>query len=51
MSKSGSKECKIFKASEDILQRGREDYLKAIDLLKEAEATGVYFENKIEELE
>lgn len=51
MSKSGSKECKIFKASEDFLQRGREDYLKAIELLKEAEATGVYFENKIEELE
>ena len=51
MSKTGTKECKIFKASEAFLERGRQDYLKAIELLKEAEATGIYFENKIEELD
>jgi hypothetical protein len=49
--KTGTKECKIFKASESFLERGRQDYLKAIELLKEAEKTGVYFENKIEELD
>jgi len=41
---------KIFKASEAMLQRGRDSYLKAIEILKVAESTGVYFENKIEEL-
>ena len=51
MSKAGSKECKIFKASDSFLERGRQDYLKAIELLKEAEKTGVYFENKIETLD
>ena len=43
-------ETKIFKASEDMLERGRVKYLKAIEILKEAESTGVYFENKIQEL-
>lgn len=43
-------ETKIFKASEAMLERGRVKYLKAIELLKVAEETGVYFENKIEEL-
>lgn len=51
LSKTGSKECKIFKASESFLERGRQDYLKAIELLKEAEKTGIYFENKIETLD
>jgi len=49
MSKKDFK-CRIFKASEAFLERGRRDYLLAIELLKKAEATGVYFENKIEEL-
>lgn len=43
-------ETKIFKASEEMLSRGREKYLRAIEILKEAEKTNVYFENKIEEL-
>jgi hypothetical protein len=42
--------CKIFKASEAMLERGRKTYKKAIAVLKEAERTGVYFENKIQEL-
>lgn len=41
---------KIFKASEGMLQRGRDKYLLAIDRLKECEESGIYFENKIEEL-
>jgi hypothetical protein len=43
-------ETKIFKASEEMLERGRVKYLKAIEILKVAEKTGVYFENTIEEL-
>jgi len=43
-------ETKIFKASNEMLSRGRASYKKAISLLKEAERTNVYFENKIEEL-
>ena len=43
-------ECKIFKASEGMIERGRVEYKKAIVKLKEAEKTGIYFENKIQEL-
>lgn len=43
-------ECKIFKASEAMLERGRATYKEAIKRLKEAEATGIYFKNEIEEL-
>lgn len=41
---------KIFKASEEMLQRGRDKYLLAIETLKECEVSGIYFENKIQEL-
>ena len=41
---------RIFKASEGMLERGRAMYKEAIERLKEAEKTGVYFENKIMEL-
>lgn len=41
---------RIFKASEEMLERGRKMYQEAIELLKEANATGVYFKNTIEEL-
>lgn len=44
-------ECRIFKASEAMLERGRKEYKEAIRLLKEAEATNIYFQNKIEELD
>jgi len=43
-------EVKIFKASTAMLDRGRKKYKEAIRLLKIARETGVYFENKIEEL-
>lgn len=43
-------ETKIFKASEGMLERGRQKYKKAIAKLKECEKTGVYFENTIQEL-
>ena len=43
-------ECKIFKASEAMLERGRVAYKEAIRRLKEAELSGIYFESKIEEL-
>ena len=42
--------CRIFKASETMLERGRKKYLEAIEVLKEAEKTGIYFSNKIQEL-
>jgi exodeoxyribonuclease VIII len=41
---------RIFKASEGMLERGRAMYKEAIERLKEAEKTGIYFENKIQEL-
>lgn len=43
-------DCKIFKASEAMLERGRKSYKEAIKRLKEAEATGIYFKNEIQEL-
>jgi exodeoxyribonuclease VIII len=43
-------ETKIFKASETMLERGRDKYKKAIELLKKAESSGIYFDNRIEEL-
>lgn len=44
-------QCRIFKASEKMLERGRREYKQAIQLLKKAEKTNIYFDNKIEELE
>ena len=41
---------RIFKASEEMLERGRGMYKEAIALLKEAKITGEYFKNTIEEL-
>lgn len=41
---------RIFKASEAMLERGRQTYKKAIAVLKECESTGIYFSNEIEEL-
>lgn len=42
--------CRLFKASKQMLEKGREEYKKAIAGLKEARKTEIYFENKIEEL-
>lgn len=42
--------CRIFKASEDMIERGRALYKESIIKLKEARETGVYFKNIIEEL-
>lgn len=42
---------RIFKASKQMIEAGREKYLKAIELLKEAEASGIYYVNKVEELD
>jgi hypothetical protein len=41
---------RIFKASENMLRRGRGKYQEAIKMLKEAESTGTYYKNVIEEL-
>ena len=41
---------RIFKASEEMLERGRQTYRKAIATLKECESSGIYFSNEIEEL-
>jgi hypothetical protein len=43
--------CRLFKASEQMLEKGREEYKKAISGLKQARKTGIYFENVIEELD
>ena len=40
----------MYKASEEMLANGRKDYLEAIELLKEARKTGVYYINRVEEL-
>jgi hypothetical protein len=42
--------CRIFKASDEMIRRGRAKYKAAIKALKKAEETGVYFENRVEEL-
>lgn len=41
---------RIFKASEGMIHRGRQQYLEAIELLKQARKSGIYYSNKIEEL-
>ena len=33
-----------------MIERGRQQYLKAIELLKVARKSGIYYSNKIEEL-
>lgn len=43
-------ECKIYKASEAMLERGRAKYNAALDRIIEARETGIYYENKVEEL-
>ena len=40
--------CRIFKASDEMIERGRKMYKEAIAGLKEAEKTGVYFSNTVE---
>ena len=50
LSKS-SGDCAIFKASEQMLERGRKDYLEAIRKLKKARETGIYWEHKVEEVD
>jgi len=41
---------RIFKASQGMIERGRQQYLEAIELLKVARKSGIYYSNKIEEL-
>lgn len=43
-------EVRIFKASSQMLEKGRQKYRHAIKLLKEARKTGIYYKNVIEEL-
>lgn len=43
-------DCRLYRASEQMLQLGREKYLKAIEGLSKARKTGVYYENRIEEI-
>lgn len=40
----------MYKASEEMLERGREKYKRALKTLKESRETGQYFVNRIEEL-
>lgn len=42
---------KIYKASEKMLESGRKKYLKAIEKIKIARATNVYYTNTIQELD
>lgn len=50
LSKKNS-ECKMYKASEQMLEKGREKYMMAIEALKKARETGVYYINKIESID
>jgi len=43
-------ECRMYKASEEMLASGREKYLVAIEKLKKARESGIYYINKIQEL-
>jgi hypothetical protein len=49
LSKS-SGDCAIFKASAQMLEKGREEYKEAIKLLRNARESGVYWEHKVEEI-
>jgi hypothetical protein len=46
-----NEDVRMFKASEQMLEKGRQKYKKAIQLLKEARKTGIYFTNVIEEVD
>lgn len=43
-------ECRMYKASEQMLAKGREKYMEAIGKLKEARESGQYYVNRIEEI-
>lgn len=50
MSKKPPFDVRLFRASEQMLQRGREKYQTALIRLSEARETGIYYESKIQEL-
>ena len=50
MSKKPPYRVKLFKASKQMIARGREKYKKALAILRKARYTGIYYENGIEEL-
>jgi hypothetical protein len=50
MSKKPPFDVRLFRASEEMLQRGRDKYQQALVNLGEARQTGVYYESKIEEI-
>jgi exodeoxyribonuclease VIII len=50
MSKKAPYDVKLFRASEEMLERGREEYQMGLQKLKEARETGIWWESKIEEL-
>jgi hypothetical protein len=43
-------EVKVYKASEEMLQRGRDKYMAGINRIIEARETNVWFTNRVEEL-
>lgn len=43
-------ECRMYKASEQMLEEGRKKYKEAIQKLKEARKSGIYYVNRIEEI-
>jgi hypothetical protein len=45
-----NQECRIYKASEQMLEAGRKKYKEAIRRLKEARKSGIYYINRIEEI-
>jgi len=51
MSKKAPFDVRLFRASEEMLQRGREKYELAICSLGEARETGIYYESRIEEID
>jgi len=50
LSKKGTNQVELFKASEAFLQRGRDQYQIAIKALKKARETGIYYSAKVQEL-
>jgi exodeoxyribonuclease VIII len=41
----------LFKASEQMLEKGRQDYKRAIELIKKGRETGVWYEAKVETID
>jgi hypothetical protein len=50
LSKKGTNQVELFKASDSFLERGRKQYTLALKRLKKARETGIYYAANVPEL-